>query len=201
MSRLMVRLLGGVGLMVLGAGMAAAHVTPPVVLTSDRDAIVGLLSGSRRYFVREVRLSAEERQAIQKQSGWTPDEDFYRFYVGRDEQGRMIGALVFVGDATIHGGVRVAVALGPDGKVRGASVVELTEETYPWVKPLIDEQFTRDWIGHDGQSRFVLADRLARARANSMTQFYGDILANLVRRGALLYAHGMARAGGAAMLR
>jgi hypothetical protein len=183
------------------ASPALAHITPPVVLVSDRDAVLSLLSGARRFFVREVRLGDQEKAAIKQASGWTPDEDFYRFYVGRDDQGRMVGALVFVGDATIHGGVRVAVALGPDGKVRGASVVELTEETYPWVKPLIDEQFTRDWIGHDGQSRFVLADRLARARANSMTQFYGDILANLVRRGALLYAHGMARAGGAAMLR
>jgi hypothetical protein len=183
------------------ASPALAHLTPPVVLVSDRDAVLSLLSGARRFFVREVRLGDQEKAAIKQASGWTPDEDFYRFYVGRDDQGRMVGALVFVGDATIHGGVRVAVALEPDGKVRGASVVELTEETYPWVKPLIDEQFTRDWIGHDSQSRFVLADRLARVRANSMTQFYGEILANLVRRGALLYAHGMARAGGTAMLR
>jgi Na+-translocating ferredoxin:NAD+ oxidoreductase RnfG subunit len=183
------------------ASPALAHLTPPVVLVSDRDAVLSLLAGARRFFVREVRLGDQEKAAIKQASGWTPDEDFSRFYVGRDDQGRLIGALVFVADATIHGGVRVAVALGHDGKVRGASVVELTEETYPWVKPLIDEQFTRDWIGHDSQSRFVLADRLARVRANSMTQFYGEILANLVRRGALLYAHGMARAGGTAMLR
>jgi len=111
----------------------------------------------------------------------------------------MVGALVFVGDATIHGSIRVAVALGPDGKVRGAAVVELTEETYPWVKPLIDEQFTRDWVGHDSQSRFVLSERLTRVRSNSMTQFYGEVVASLVQRGALLYAHGMARPGGTAM--
>jgi len=80
-----------------------------------------------------------------------------------------------------------------------ATVVELTEETYPWVKPLIDEQFTRDWVGHDSQSRFVLSDRLARVRSNSMTQFYGEIVASLVQRGTLLYTYGMARQGGAAM--
>jgi Na+-translocating ferredoxin:NAD+ oxidoreductase RnfG subunit len=171
------------------------------VLVSDRDAVQSLLSGARRFFVREVRLSAQEKAAIQQASGWNPDDDFYRFYVGRDEQGQMVGALVFVGDATIHGSVRVAVALGPDGKVRGATVTELTEETYPWLKPLIDEQFTRDWVGHDSQSRFVLSDRLARVRSNSMTQFYGEIVASLVQRGTLLYTHGMARQGGTAMLR
>ena len=183
------------------AGPALAHLTPPVVLVSDRDAVVALLAGAQRFFVREVRLSAADRVAIKQASGWTPEEDFYRFYVGRDEGGRMVAALVFVGDATIHGSVRVAVALGPDGKVRGATVVELTEETYPWMKPLIDEQFTRDWVGHDGRSRFVLADRLARVRSNSMTQFYGEIVASLVQRGALLYTYGMARPGGTALVR
>jgi len=181
------------------ASPALAHLTPPVVLVSDRDAVLTLLAGARRFFVREVRLSAQEKAAIKHASGWTPEDDFYRFYVGRDEQGQMVGALVFVGDATIHGSIRVAVALGPDGKVRGAAVVELTEETYPWVKPLIDEQFTRDWVGHDSQSRFVLSGRLTRVRSNSMTQFYGEVVASLVQRGALLYAHGMARPGGTAM--
>ena len=174
------------------AGPAEAHLTPPVVLVSDRDAVGSLLSGAQRFFVREVRLSAQEQTAIKQASGWTPEEDFYRFYVGRDEGGRMVGALVFVGDATIHGSVRVAVALGPDGKVRGATVVELTEETYPWVKPLIDQQFTRDWVGQDGRSRYVLAERLAPLRGNPMTQFYGEVVGGLVRRGALLYEFGVA---------
>ena len=181
------------------AGPAEAHLTPPVVLVSDRDAVVSLLSGAQRFFVREVRLSAQEQTAIKQASSWTPEEDFYRFYVGRDEGGRMVGALVFVGDATIHGSVRVAVALGPDGKVRGATVVELTEETYSWVKPLIDQQFTRDWVGQDGRSRYVLADRLAPLRRNPMTQFYGEVVGGLVRHGALLYEFGVARRGGTAI--
>jgi len=181
------------------AGPAVAHLTPPVVLVNDRDAVVSLLSGAQRFFVREVRLSPQEQAGIKQASGWAPEDDFYRFYVGRDEGGGMVGALVFVGDATIHGSVRVAVALGPDGKIRGATVVELTEETYSWVKPLIDQQFTRDWVGQDGRSRLVLADRLAPLRGNPMTQFYGEVVGGLVRRGALLYDFGVARRGGAAM--
>ena len=183
------------------ASPALAHLTPPVVLVSDRDAVVSLLSGAQRYFVREVRLSAPEQTAIKQASGWTPEDDFYRFYVGRDEGGQMVGTLVFVGDATIHGSVRVAVALGPDGKVRGATVTELTEETYPWMKPLIDQQFTRDWVGQDARGRFTLADRLAPVRGNPMTQFYGKVVGGLVRRGALLYEFGVARRGGTAITR
>ena len=51
------------------------------------------------------------------------------------------------------------------------------------------------------QSRFTLSDRLARARSNSMTQFYGDVVANLVRRAALLYDYGMGRQAGTAAAR
>ena len=125
------------------AAPALAHITPPVLLISDRDAVVGLLSGARRFFVREVRLTAPEREAIKQQTGWAPDEDFYRFYLGRNAEGRLVAATIFVTEFTIHGPVRVAVALGPDGKARGATVVEVTEETYPWVKPLLDQDLTR----------------------------------------------------------
>jgi hypothetical protein len=186
MSRFIVSLLGGVGLMVLVAGLVSAHVTPPVVLTSDREAVAGLLSGSRRFFVREVRLSPAEREAIQKQSGWTPNEDFYRFYLGRDDQGALVASTIFMTEYTIHGPVRVAVGLGPDGKVKGAQVVELTEETYSWVKPLIDQDFARDYIGQGSAGRYVLTDRV-RAAGDSMTQFYGQVIVSLIQRAAILY--------------
>jgi hypothetical protein len=164
------------------AGAALGHITPPVVLVSEREAVVGLLAGARRFFVREVKLTPEQRQALQR-AGWTADEDFYRFYIGRDDQGRLVGAMVFLTEYTIHGPVRVAVGLGPDGKVRGATVVELTEETYPWVKPLIDRDFTRDYVGLDSRGTFRLRD----ARGDSMVQFYGQIVASLIQRATLLY--------------
>jgi Na+-translocating ferredoxin:NAD+ oxidoreductase RnfG subunit len=165
------------------AGPVMAHVTPPVLLMSDREAVVGLLGGARRFFVREVTLTAEQRQAVAQRSGWSPDERFYRFYLGRDDQGRLVAALVFLTEYTVHGPVRVAVALAPDGKVRGAAVVELTEETYPWVKPLIDRNFTADYVGLDSRASFALK----HAGVNDMAHFYGEVVASLIKRAALLY--------------
>ena len=173
---------------------AVAHITPPVVLVSDRDALITLLAGARRFFVREVRLTDAEKQKIREQTRWTPDEDFYRFYIGRDEQGRVVAATVFITEFTIHGPVRVAVALGPDGKVRGATVVELTEETYPWVKPLIDRQFTREYVGRDARGTFAVAGD----GGDSMTHFYGEVVASLIRRAAVLYEVGVIARGDAA---
>ncbi len=181
------RLTGAVALAWLIAVPALAHVTPPVILVSDRDAVVGLLGGARRFFVREVKLSPEQRQAVARQSGWSPDESFYRFYLGRDEAGRLVGAMLFMTEYTVHGPVRVAVGLGPDGKVRGATVVELTEETYPWIKPLIDRNFTRDYVGLDSRGAFTLK----QTGVSDMAHFYGEVVATLIRRAALLFDVGL----------
>jgi len=168
------------------AGVAAAHVTPPVLLVSDRDALAGQLAGAQRFFVREVRLTPGERQAIQKQTGWSPDEDFYRFYIGRDAQGRTVAATIFLTEYTVHGPVRVAVSLGPDATVKGAMVVELTEETYPWVKPLLDPQ-----------ARYLTAN-LGKSGLDAMGQFYGQIIGSLIKRASLLYDVGVIKRGDAA---
>lgn len=134
-----------------------------MVLSSDREAVAGLLSGSRRFLVREVRLSSAEWEAVQKQSSWTPNEDFHRFYLGRDDQGALVAATIFMTEYTLHGPVRVAVGLGPDGKVKGAQVVEITEETY-WVKPFIDQDFARDYVGPGSTGRYALTHRVRSGR-------------------------------------
>ncbi len=183
---------------VLAAGTVLAHITPPVVLISDRDAVLGLLAGARKFSVREVRLSAEEKQAVQKQWGWTPDEEFYRFYMGRDEQGRLVAATIFLTEFTLHGPVRVAVGIAPNGKITGATIVELTEETYPWLKPLIDQNLAQDYIGQDSRGRFVLSARLTQAHLADMPQFYAQVIASLIQRGAILYEVTIAKRGGGA---
>jgi Na+-translocating ferredoxin:NAD+ oxidoreductase RnfG subunit len=178
-------------------GVASAHITPPVVLASDRDALVSLLSGARKFFVREVRLSAEQKQAIQRQSGWAPDEDFYRFYLGRDAEGRLVAATTFLTEYTVHGPIRVAVSLDPSGKVKGVMVMEVTEETYGWVKPLIDAKLVGAYVGQDASGTFVMGGDADR-RLQPMEQFYGQIIGSLVKRAALLYEVGIGREGRAA---
>lgn len=187
MRRALARSLLALGLAVATVGPVLAHVTPPVVLMSDREAVAGLLTGARRFFVREVRLTPDQKRSIQQRSGWTPNEDFYRFYLGRDEQGRLVGAMLFVTEYTLHGPVRVAVGLNPDGKVRGAAVVELTEETYPWLKSLLDQGLVRDYVGLDSRGPYTLE----RANVDGMAHFYGEVVASLIQRAALLFDVGL----------
>ena len=169
-----------------GTGLLA-HVTPPVVLLSERDAVLGMTSGATKFFVREVRLTSQERAAIEQQWRWRPEDELYRFYLGRDNAGSLVTAVIFLTEATIHGPVRVAVGLGPDGAVKDARVVELTEETFPWLQPLLDQNFTRDYIGRGSQASFGLPERLGGATPNSMSQFYGQIVSSLIQRATVLF--------------
>lgn len=171
---------------VVGIKIAFAHITPPVILISDRDAVLSMTSGAKKFFVREVRLSSEERKAIWQQWGWQAEEEFYRFYLGRDDQGKIVAAVAFLTEFTIHGPVRVAVGIGPDGKVKDAKVVELTEETYPWLKPLLDQDFTQHYVGLDSQGSFTLEAGRHGGQEN-MELFYGQIVASLIQRGVILF--------------
>ena len=188
-----VRFVGTLLLLLVASAPAAAHITPPVVLMSDREAVIGLLAGSKRFFVREVKLSDAERQAIRRDTGWSPEDDLYRFYIGRDEDGKVVAATIFLTEYTVHGPVRVVVALGRDGKVKGATVVELTEETYPWVKPLLDQNFARAYVGQDSRGTFAMPAR----GGDAMSHFYGEVIASLIKRAAVLYDSAVVKRGDA----
>lgn len=175
-------------LLVAGTALAAApHITPAVVLISDRDAIRGALDEADRFFVREVRLTDAERALLKERWDWKPEQDFYRFFLGRNDTGELVATAVFLTETTIHGPVRVMVALGPDGTVRQARVVEMTEETYAWVKPVIDRDLTKDYVGYDHESRFELSERFEKMSLAKMPRFYAEIIVDLIGRGTALY--------------
>ncbi len=142
-------------------------------------------------------LTEAEREAVRARTGWRPDEDFHRFFLARSAGGQLVAAALFLTEFTVHGPVRVAVGLGADGRVRGVTVVELTEETYPWVKPLLDRQFTRAFIGHGPGDPAAPAAPAGEA-LESMPHFYGQVIAGLVHRAAVLHDVAIRRRGEAA---
>jgi hypothetical protein len=171
----------------LGLDSALAHITPPVVLLSEQDAVRGMTGGATKFFVREVRLTPEEQGMIRQQWGWSPEDDLYRFYLGRDAAGQLVAAVIFLTEFTIHGPVRVAVGLNPDGTVKDAKVVELTEETLPWLQVLLKQNLLQDYVGQDSRGNFALGGRFAATHIDSMPHFYGQIVASLIQRAAILF--------------
>ena len=170
----------------LGAGAAWAHITPPVVLVPEREAVLSQQAGAKGFFLREASLTADERKAVQSAYGWRASDDPHAFYIGRDDAGKLLGATLFMTQATMHGVIRVAVALAPDGRVKGADVVEVAEEIYPHVKPLIDRGFTKRYTGLGIASSFE-PPAAAGSGGDAMAQHYESIVSRMVQRAVILY--------------
>ncbi|HEY8250024.1 MAG TPA: hypothetical protein VIG70_05400 [Burkholderiales bacterium] len=172
-------------MLALAASTAAAHITPPVVLVPERDALASQLAGAKKLSLREVSLTADERKAVQSTYGWRAGDELHAFYMGRDDAGKLLSATVFMTQATMHGVIRVAVGLTPDGRVKVAEVVEVSEEIYGHMKPLIDRGFMKRhaglWIGSSFEPP------AAGGGADAMAQHYDAIVSRLVQRAVILY--------------
>lgn len=170
----------------LAASAAWAHLTPPVVVVPERDAVASQHAGAKKLSLREVSLTDDERKAVQSAYGWRASDEMRAFYMGRDDAGKLLSASVFMTEATMHGTLRVAVALTPDGRVKDAQVTDVAEEIYAHMKPLMDRGFTKRYAGLGIGSSFELPAASA-AGADAMAQHYDGIISRMVQRAVILY--------------
>ena len=170
----------------LAANTAWAHLTPPVVLVSERDAVASQHAGAKKLSLREVSLTVDERKVVQSTYGWRASDEPHAFYMGRDDAGKLLSASVFMTQATQHGIIRVAVALQPDGRVKGVEVVEVAEEIYPHLKPLMDRGFAKRYAGLGIDSSFEPA-AASSGGVDAMAQHYDATVGRMVQRAVILY--------------
>jgi len=162
----------------------SAHVTPPRVLMTEREALERLFPGRDQAQARQLRLTRAVRQQIHKQFAWKAEPKYRVFPVG-DASGSA-GALFVLVDYTLHGPVRTAVAIDGQGRVKGAHVLEVQQEPYVWIKPVIDEDFAKPFVGCDCQATSNAAASADRT-GGSMTHFYRSVLVNQLCHAAVLH--------------
>jgi dipeptide/tripeptide permease len=179
---------------VFTAGGVWAHITPPVVLVPERDAVAAQHAGAKKLSLREVTLSPDERKAIQATYGWRAQDDVHAFYMGRDDAGKLLSASVFMTEATMHGMIRVAVGFTPDGRVKSAELVEVAEEIYAHMKQLMDRGFTKRYAGLGIGSSFE-PPAASGAGADALGQHYEAIVSRMVQRAVILYNVGVTKRG------
>lgn len=170
---------------VLGPATSRAHVSPPVAILPEREAVAQLLPDAKTVSLSEVRLTGPQRHVVWTRWQWRADERAYRVHVGRDASGRAAGAVVVLSAPTLHGPVRAAVGVDAEGRVRDARVLEVTEESLRWVKPLVDEEWGHDYAGRTARDGFAVGARFQSG--DRMRRFYAGVLARLVQRGAIVY--------------
>lgn len=177
----------GVIVAALAVGPAWAHLTAPVVLVSERDALASQHAAARKLSLREASLTGDERKLVQATYGWRASDEVHNFYMGRDDAGRLLSASVFMTEATMHGIIRVAVGLTPDGRVKAADVVEVAEEIHAHMKPLVDRGFTQRFAGLGPGSSFEAPAGASGSGVNAMAQHYDSIVGRMVQRAVILY--------------
>ena len=52
---------------------------------------------------------------------------------------------------------------------------------------LLNQNLTQDYLGRDSRSNFALSGRFAVSQVESMPHFYGQIVASLIQRAAILF--------------
>jgi hypothetical protein len=167
------------------AGPVLAHVSPPVVLATEAETLKAM-TGKEGVVVQKVKLDAEQREALGEGCGCKATEASYRAYVAGADGGGA-AAVVFLSEPTQHGPVRVAVALDREGRVTGARVLEVTEESLLWVKPLIDDDLPGDYVGRKIGDDFGISERFEKMRLESMRRFYARVVSGLIGRAAAVY--------------
>ena len=168
------------------AGPALAHVSPPVVLATEAETLKAMTGKAEGVVVRKVKLDAAQREALGEGCGCKATEASYRAYVAGGDGGGA-AAVVFLSEPTQHGPVRVAVALDREGRVTAARVLEVTEESLLWVKPLIEEDLPGDYVGRKMGDDFGISERFEKMRLESMRRFYARVVSGLIGRAAAVY--------------
>jgi hypothetical protein len=177
---------GVMGAALLSAASAPAHVNPSLVLLSDRDAMAVALPGAVRFADRRIKLTSAQKETLQKEWRFKADEGNYRIHEGRDAGAQVVGTVVFLTQATIHSPVRLAVGVGNDGRVTGAALVEVSQESYPWVKPLLEQRLLKRCVGLDAHGDFEPPEDRPGGTQGAMEAFYAKVITRMVQWGAAL---------------
>jgi hypothetical protein len=181
MRKLALPMVSLVAALLTAALPVSAHVTPNVELVKKGEFIQQSLPGAARFFEEKLALSAEDRAAIRRATGWVPGDEDARIYVGRDAERRRVGTVVLLWMPSQHGPVGVAVAFGAEARVRRAAVTDVGSEPLAWVRPLVE---AGGLAAFEGLALDAKPDpaKVAPQVAGRMNRYYAEVVAQAVAR-------------------
>jgi hypothetical protein len=157
---------------------ALGHVTPNVTLVRRGDFVKQAVPGASQYF--EQLLDDPKAIAfVRAATSWSPTAEEARIYVGRDEQGRILGRVVFLWLPSEHGPVGIGVAFDGGGRILQVAVTDVGTEPLVWVRPLLDHLGALSGLGPDS-----VPDQagLAADGSGRMVRYYAEVIIGGVRR-------------------
>ena len=160
------------------SSFALGHVTPNVTLVRRGDFVKQALPGASQYF-EQFLDDSKAIASVRAATSWSPTAEEARIYVGRDEQGRTLGRVVFLWLPSEHGPVGIGVAFDGGGRILRTAVTDVGTEPLVWVRPLLDHLGTLSGLGPDSVSD---AAGLVADAPGTMVRYYAEVIIGGVRR-------------------
>lgn len=167
--------------LLLGALVAALHITPVVVLVKREDAVKHILPEATQFTAREFHLSKADANRLKQAVDWKPEDDVVTFYTGASRADSTIGALTFVRIDSPHGPVEVAVGFTEEGAIRQVEVTKATVETKPWVLEALHAGLLSHYPGLQGTTQPAGAAAL-KDRVGTMPEYMSGVIDQGVAR-------------------
>ena len=155
----------------LFTALCYSHMSPPVQIIAEEEALKHLMPPSLKTVSHHVRLNSAEREEIYRKTGWKPSEKIIRYYTASDDQASVQATVVIVSDYTLHGSIRIAAACDAEGKITGAELLEVSEEAYTWIKPLVDQDYVK---------QVLQGTPSIPAKGGAMTKYYAEQIAKVI---------------------
>ncbi|HEX4495500.1 MAG TPA: hypothetical protein VIE43_07535 [Thermoanaerobaculia bacterium] len=167
--------------MMLAALPVFAHVTPNVELLKKGEFIRQSLPAATKFLELQLALSATELATVKNATGWTPSAEEAKLYVGRDDQGGLLGRIVLLWIPSMHGPVGVAVAFDSAGKILRVAVTDIGSEPLAWVRPLLDSGGLAAFIGLSSNAALDPA-KIAPQVTGTMSRYFAKVITDGVAR-------------------
>ncbi len=167
------------------APSAWAHVSANVKLVSTKESVQRLLPKGKLY-VKEVNLGESQLETLQSHDNWNTPARHFKFFVSRDENGKLQRVMTLMVEFTRHGPVVVAVALDPQGQVTGAILTDTQVEPLTWLNPLLKKNYMQAFQGKDSTMALTL-DAKWQEGFSRISQDFARVIANAVKKSAQLF--------------
>ena len=158
-----------------------AHVTPNVELVKKGEFIRQSLPAATKFLEQRLSLSASDIALVKQATGWTPSAEEARLYVGRDDQGALLGRVVLLWIPSMHGPAGVAVGFDPAGKILRVAVTDIGSEPLAWVRPLLDGGGLAVFTGQPADATIDPA-KIAPGATGAMSRYYAKVIVQGVAR-------------------
>jgi hypothetical protein len=169
--------------------IAARHPTPTVVLAKQADVIRNTLEGAKKFFVRKVTVGKDDLARIRKEVDFSPQDPDVTFYLGKTDDGKLSGVVLFPQVNTAHGPIEVGLTLKPDGSIASAVVTKATVETKPWVEQVTAAGLLKRFQGlRHGDDVAGALKQLSAGDVGQMPYYEATVIATAVEQGLVLHS-------------